>query len=538
MTQTLTFPAPTREVPVGLGVRRRPGADAAVACDGVRVVYANGVRALDGLSLSVPRGQHLAVLGPSGGGKTTLLRCLSGRLPRDCERGGSVAVVGERVVTIHQDLRLVQERSALCNVLDGCACRVPLWRTLAKFPRGEKERARALLRRVGLGGRMRTPVRHLSGGEKQRVAIARALMQDPAVLLADEPVAALDEANAESVMRLLDRLRREDELTLVSVLHDRDLARRHADRAVGIEGGRLVHDGPAGTLPDAINCGCDDACDEPVNCERGQNAPRVPSATPSGLRRAMFALLAVGLLAGFAWSLWDLWPGERDRANALPATLRMLGDLVPAWGDWASLPWSRLLGELAATLEMALVGTAVAVVIAWPLSALAARNVGPPVIWRGVRTGLNALRAVPSLVWALLFIAPLGMTPAAGVAALVVYSLGYLTKFFYEAFEDVDPRPPGALAELGAGGLWRFGRAVWPASRPAVVAASLFMLEYNVRAASVLGVVGAGGIGQSLKYYAEFNRFEVVGVIILMLVAVVLALDAVSRHVRRRLVEA
>jgi phosphonate transport system permease protein len=131
-----------------------------------------------------------------------------------------------------------------------------------------------------------------------------------------------------------------------------------------------------------------------------------------------------------------------------------------------------------------------------------------------------------------------GLGPFAGVLALVAYSIGYLTKFFYEAFEAVDPGPPDALREIGASGLQRFLHAVWPAGKPAILSSCLFMFEYNVRAASVLGIVGAGGIGQELKTSVEWANWHVVGVILLMLGAVVLVLDAISGRIRARLMRA
>ncbi len=119
--------------------------------------------------------------------------------------------------------------------------------------------------------------------------------------------------------------------------------------------------------------------------------------------------------------------------------------------------------------------------------------------------------------------------------ALSLYSAGYLGKFFYEAFEHAPRGPQQALREIGASGLARFRRAVRPATKPAVVASMLFMFEYNVRAASVLGVVGAGGIGYDLKFYLDIRNFPAALACLLMLFAVVVVLDAFSSRLRRRL---
>jgi phosphonate transport system ATP-binding protein len=206
----------------------------------ISVRYPGDVAALRNISLDIAPAQHVAILGASGSGKTTLLGVLAGRVSKTA---GDVSVTG-RVATIHQDLRLVKQRTAMQNVLHGSMGRHGLLRTLFWFPAAERKRASDLLKRVGLEHRMHTPVGRLSGGEQQRVAIARALMQDPAILLADEPVASLDNANARSIMRLLAELQRERGITLLTVLHDCALAESFADRILGFDSGMLVHDLP------------------------------------------------------------------------------------------------------------------------------------------------------------------------------------------------------------------------------------------------------------------------------------------------------
>jgi phosphonate transport system permease protein len=159
----------------------------------------------------------------------------------------------------------------------------------------------------------------------------------------------------------------------------------------------------------------------------------------------------------------------------------------------------------------------------------------PPVIGWPVRAALNLWRSVPSIVWALLFVAAVGLGAMAGVLGLVAYSVGYLTKFFYEAFEGAETAAAGALAELGASGPKRFVHAVWPVALPALAGAILFMLEYNVRAASVLGIVGAGGIGHDLKLAVDWSNWHVVGAILALLALAVLAVDAFSAWARARI---
>lgn len=447
----------------------------------------------------------MALVGPSGSGKSSLVAVLAGQRAPSAGR----VEVGGRVARIHQDLRLVPQASALRNVLHGCLDRVGLWRSL-KFPAVERARAEALLRRVGLGHRLQAPVRTLSGGEAQRVAIARALMHDPDILLADEPVASLDPENARAIMALLDELRRERGLTLVSVLHDLDLAKAHADRIVRLQAGHVVA------------------------AHRPPPMPPAPEASARRGPRGAVVFAALGLLAFAAsWGVVDDGAVRLDGAAAEAG--RFLARLVP-WPDrWADIAWGGLLRSLLDTLRMAVVGTGLAALLALPLAALAARNVSPPWLGWPVRALLNLWRAVPSIVWALLFVAAVGLGAMAGVLALVAYSVGYLAKFFYEAFEGAETAAAGALAELGASGPKRFVHAVWPVALPGLMGAFLFMLEYNVRAASVLGIVGAGGIGHELKLAVDWSNWHEVGAILALLAAAVILVDSFSAWARARL---
>jgi phosphonate transport system permease protein len=466
------------------------------------------VRALAGVDLDVPQGAHVALIGPSGSGKSSLVAVLAGQIAPSAGR----VEIGGRVARIHQDLRLVPRASALRNVLHGCLGRVSLSQSL-RFPPAERARAEALLRRVGLGHRLHAPVRTLSGGEAQRVAIARALMQDPDILLADEPVASLDPANARAIMALLDELRRERGLTLVSVLHDVALAEAHADRIVRLQSGHVMSMDPGAPAPPP--------------------SPAPVESLPPRLPPNLTFLGLVGAAVALSWGVMEAAPGAFD--GAAGEALRFLARLVPTSTQWAEIPWGALSRSLVDTLRMAILGTVLASLVALPLSALAARNIVPAWIGWPVRAALNLWRSVPSIVWALLFVAAVGLGAIAGVLGLIAYSVGYLTKFFYEAFEGAETSAAGALAELGASGPKRFVHAVWPVALPALAGAILFMLEYNVRAASVLGIVGAGGIGHDLKLAVDWSNWHVVGAILALLALAVIAVDSFSAWARARI---
>ena len=223
--------------------------------------------ALDRVYASIPPGQFVAVIGRSGAGKTTMLRCLAcattvsggniwiGTDNLDLLRGRRLRAHRARVGMIYQQFNLVRRLSVFDNVLIGRLPHVQGWRravALARiFSTDERERALRCLDHVGLLDRVWQRADTLSGGEQQRVAIARLLAQDASVVLADEPVASLDLANGRLVMETLRRIARGAGLTVVATLHHVDYARRYADRVLGLKDGRLVFDGPPAALSDA-----------------------------------------------------------------------------------------------------------------------------------------------------------------------------------------------------------------------------------------------------------------------------------------------
>jgi phosphonate transport system ATP-binding protein len=242
--------------PHDVAPRAAASTEIAVRVDDLGMVYPGGVRALSGVSLEVREGEFLAVLGLSGSGKSTLLRCVN-RLIDPTE--GRIWIFGEeitaatgvrlrrmrrQVAMIFQQFNLIKRHSVLDNVLAGALGRAGTVASLMMtFPEAERERALACLERVGMRDRAASRADALSGGQQQRVAIARALMQEPKVILADEPVASLDPALRHSVMRHIEALNRDEGLTVLCSLHDIDLVARYATRMVALRDGRLVWEG-------------------------------------------------------------------------------------------------------------------------------------------------------------------------------------------------------------------------------------------------------------------------------------------------------
>lgn len=221
--------------------------------EGLGLRYSDGTRALEGLDLALPQGQFCVVLGPSGSGKSSLLRLVNGlaratagRIVLDGQtlRDDDLRRRGQCMATIHQSIDLVPRLSVLDNVLTGSLARLPLWRALAgAFGARLQRRACQLLQEVGLDERqLYRRASELSGGQQQRVGIARAFMSQPAIVLADEPVASLDPEISRGVLALLRRAASTHGATVLCSLHQVDLAREFADRVVGLRAGRLVLD--------------------------------------------------------------------------------------------------------------------------------------------------------------------------------------------------------------------------------------------------------------------------------------------------------
>lgn len=242
--------------------------------------------------------------------------------------------------------------------------------------------------------------------------------------------------------------------------------------------------------------------------------------------------IALALLAFYAlcWQLADI--DLARLANGLPKMGRWIASAWPP--VWAELPTFLL--RTAETVAMAALGTTAAVLLALPMAVLAARNVTPwPRAVAPARLLLNALRGIDSFVFALLFVAAVGLGPFAGVLGIALHTWGSAAKNFADAIENVSLEPFEAVRSTGASRGTALVYAVLPDVLPVLLSTALFWWEFNVRASTVLGVVGAGGIGQELKSSMDLLDFPRLFTIIVVIVIVVTLLDRFSGWLRSRL---
>ncbi|MGE0151873.1 MAG: phosphonate ABC transporter, permease protein PhnE [Reyranellaceae bacterium] len=257
-----------------------------------------------------------------------------------------------------------------------------------------------------------------------------------------------------------------------------------------------------------------------------QTAPLPP---PPGKRGLLWALGWGGfaLLMGWAWQGADIRPVELIRDSANMATLA--ADFMPP--DFTD--WRIFLREMVVTVHIALWGTFLAVISAAFFGLLSAANIAPPWVYQPVRRLMDACRAINEMVFAMIFIVAVGLGPFAGVLALWVHTTGTLAKLFAEAVEAVDPRPVEGIRATGANQVEEIVYGIIPQVLPLWISFTLYRFESNVRSASVVGMVGAGGIGVILFDTLRGFQYPQACAVILIIIVSVTLIDMVSARIRQ-----
>ena len=236
-----------------------------IVFDHVSKVYPNGTVGLDDIDLTIGDGEFVAIIGRSGAGKSTLLRSVnrmhqitSGTLTVNGTdvsslRGRSLRRFRRGIGMVFQSFNLVTRTTVIRNVLSACVPDMPFWRVLlGAFRKSDKIKALESLDKVGILDKAYIRADQLSGGQQQRVALARTLAQDPKIILADEPVAALDPVTAKQVMEDFVRINQEMGISILLNIHHVELAIEYSDRIIGIRAGKIVYDGPSKDVDQAV----------------------------------------------------------------------------------------------------------------------------------------------------------------------------------------------------------------------------------------------------------------------------------------------
>ena len=257
----------------------------------------------------------------------------------------------------------------------------------------------------------------------------------------------------------------------------------------------------------------------------------VPRRPVTARTRGWLVGLAIIGLLSWSWS-----PTEMSKSTALFTDWRNMAEFLGAFLKPNFRDWDAYLAAMIETVQIAIWGTALAVVVGVPFAILSASNVAPQWIVQPVRRLMDASRAINEIVFALLFVVAVGLGPLAGVLALAVHNVGVVAKLFSEAVEAIDPRPVEGIRATGASRLQEIIFGIIPQVMPLWSSFALYRYETNVRSATVLGLVGAGGIGQPLYENIRGFQYAETAAIIIIVVATVMLIDLLSARVRKFLI--
>jgi phosphonate transport system permease protein len=260
--------------------------------------------------------------------------------------------------------------------------------------------------------------------------------------------------------------------------------------------------------------------------------PLLPSLSPA--RRTLRWVFAIG---AFAYFVYLLWLFDFDRIFTGLPKLWIIVRLMIDWSQFATWDHAELLRSMVETVAMAFLGTFLAVLLALPLGFLGARNIMPGAVFRFMTRRLfDTCRGLDQFIWALVFVRAVGLGPVAGILAIMVAETGILAKLFAEAIENIDTKQVEGVRSTGAGRIAELRYGVLPQILPVMISQALYSVESNSREATILGLVGAGGIGLRLSERIQINAWDQVAFVIVLILITVGLIDALSRSLRMRLI--
>ena len=248
-------------------------------------------------------------------------------------------------------------------------------------------------------------------------------------------------------------------------------------------------------------------------------------------KKSLLTLLIWGVTIAV---LWWAWNGSDMNPYALIEYSGNMAEFAGAFAEPDFRHWRLFLDQMLITVQIAIWGTLLAVIFGVPLGILSSENLVPWWVYHPVRRVMDAFRAINEMVFAMLFVVAVGLGPFAGVLALFVHTTGVLAKLFSEAVEAIDPRPVEGIRATGAHPVQEIVFGVIPQVLPLWISYSLYRFESNVRSATVLGLVGAGGIGQVLWEYIRGFYYSETAAVMLIIIATVTLLDIGSQYIRKR----
>ena len=497
---------------------------------------------LQNINLEINPGEFIAIIGSSGAGKSTLIRCIN-RLVEptageiifdDVEvntlKNAQLAKLRTKIGMIFQHFNLIESSNVLNNVLHGTLGKLSSLKSICGlYSTKQKQEVLDLLKAVGLQDYQYQKAARLSGGQMQRVGICRALMQNPKLLLADEPIASLDPISAKSVMDQIKKITKERALTCIVNLHQVEFAKQYATRIIGLKAGQIVFDGPPTALDDATIA---NIYNEPVAINTAKPKLKLSSTTISlsaeNPVKRVGKLLAVFAIIGLAFHYLEV-----NALNILLALPNLFQFLAQNFWPPNFNNFTIHLAVVFDTLLFAILGTFISSVMALFFGLLMSQALNPILPLRLlVRFVVAFFRNVPLLIWATLVVYIFGIGPLVGVIALIFATFGFLARSYAESINEIATTKLEALRAAGASYCQLLVHGLLPEFMPALINWSLFALEINIRASGILGMVGAGGLGLLIQTRLDLRNFRSAFALIITLTLMVLFTEMLTNYLR------